>query len=48
MRPDVPQQPGVARGATEDNNAPRSQSPSFIDDAFMSAVILRPREPFLT
>jgi hypothetical protein len=48
MRQDVPQQPSIARGATEDKNAPRSQSPSFIDDAFMSAVILRPRQPFLS
>ena len=41
------QQPSEASEARDDENAPRRLPSAFVDDAFMSAVILRPREPFL-
>jgi hypothetical protein len=41
------QQPGDASEARDDENAARRLSVPVVGDAFMSAVILRPREPFL-
>ena len=48
MREDTNRQHGSdASEASDDENAPRGLSSALVDDTFMSAVILRPREPFL-
>ena len=41
------QQPSDASEESDHENAPRWLSSALADEAFMSAVILRPREPFL-
>jgi hypothetical protein len=47
MREDDEQEPSVPRAAAEDDDNTSRRSSWFADEAFMSAVILRPREPFL-